>query len=157
MNLLKMLFKIVIFAVVAIVVLTIAGKIRQASAGSGATATAKAGASDVKAEDKLSAAGFFLLTRDEANNNSVVIMSPPNCPSDEAMRARALADALAQSGIPSEMRQELHFEFHNPEDTERVNRNMANVVGPLVLVRGWAKGNPMVADIVAQYQSGRGK
>jgi hypothetical protein len=31
---------------------------------------------------------------------------------------------------------------------------MANVANPLVLVRGWARGNPTALDVIAQYRSG---
>lgn len=156
MNLLKMIGKVAIFAVVAVMVLTIFGKVRQrAAAVGGAGAENKTAGARSSADDQLSAAGFFLLSRDDAKNPNVVIMSPPNCPSDEAARARMLADSLAQAGIPHEMRQDIGFTFHDPDDVARVNQHMSNLANPLVLVRGWGKGNPTAQDIIAQYRNGR--
>ena|GEM_PF-1114206 len=149
------ILKIFLYVVAAIVGLTIFGKVRQSlaanSAKTQAGTAAKAGAKD----PGLSPAGFFLLTCDDANNPRVTIMSPPNCPSREAMVARELEASLQAAGIPCEMKQEIAFTFTSPEEAERVNRYMSNVANPLVLVRGWAKGNPLPQEVIAQYQSGR--
>ena len=157
MNLLKMLGKVVVFAVVAVMALTIFGKIRQRAAAVGGNSAAEkkteGGAS--AADDKLSDAGFFLLNRAEAKNPNVVIMSPPNCPSEEAARAQALASSLNSAGIPTEFRQEIGGNLETPEDAARVNKYMGNIAGPVVIVRGWAKGSPTAQDVIAQYNSGR--
>lgn len=146
MNILKMIGAVIL----AIVALTIFGKIRQK-----VVENAPAGGSAAAAKDPgLSPTGFFLLSRDDAKNSRVAIMSPPNCPSDEAARARALQASLQSAGIPCELKQEIGFEFHDPDDVARVNKYMANVANPLVLVRGWAKGNPSASDVIAQYRAG---
>ncbi len=145
------ILKILGFIAAAIVALTIFGKIRQKVGASAPAATAKTDAKD----PGLSPAGFFLLTREEANNPRVTIMSPPNCPSADAMRARELEASLQAAGIPCEMKQEIGFQFHDPDDVARVNKYMANVANPLVLVRGWAKGNPLPVDVIAQYRAGK--
>src|SRR4051812_36062279 len=75
----------------AVVALTIFGRVRQQLA---ANAPAKSVAGADAGDPGLSRAGFFLLTRAEASNPRVIIMSPPNCPSEDAARARALADSL---------------------------------------------------------------
>ncbi len=82
-------------------------------------------------------------------------MSPPNCPSTDAQWARALGDSLARAGIPHEMKSEIGFNFDNPDDVARVNKYMANIANPLVLVRGWARGNPTFDQVVAQYRAGK--
>jgi hypothetical protein len=153
MNLLKMLSKLAVFAVVAVAALTIVGKVHQRAAANGPAG----GASPAAAEDKLSDAGFFLLSRDEAKNSQVTIMSVPNCPSVEAERARVLGSALHSAGIPCEMKSDITFTFTNPEDTARVNRRMENIANPLVLVRGWARGNPTLDQVIAEYRAGSGK
>ena len=149
MNLLKTLFKLAVFAVVAVAALTIVGKVRQRTAGSAAAATT------AKAEDKLSEAGFFLLSRDDAKNPNVTVMTPPNCPSEEAQRAQALVGSLHAAGIPCVMKQDIGYTFNNPEDFERVKKHTANIPNPLVLVRGWAKGNPTVDQVIAEYRAGK--
>lgn len=146
MMILKALFAVLL----AIVALTIFGKVRQKIA---ASPTASAAASNK--DPGLSPTGFFLLKKEEANNPRVTIMSPPNCPSHEAQLARSLEASLHAAGIPCEMKQELAFEFHDPDEMARVNKYMSNVANPLVLVRGWAKGNPSAEDVIAQYRGGR--
>ena len=149
MSILKILFAVF----VAIVALTLFGKIRQKVGGSG-TGSSSASASNAK-DPGLSPAGFFLLSRDDAKNPRVTIMSAPNCPSYESQLAQALASSLNSAGIPCELKQGIEFQFHDPADVERVNKYMTNVANPVVLVRGWAKGNPTAQDVIAQYQSGQ--
>lgn len=141
-----MILKVLFAFVLAIIALTIVGKIRQKVAET-APASAAASAKD----PGLSPAGFFLLKADEAKNPRVTIMSPPNCPSHEAQLARSLEASLQAAGIPCEMKQEIAFEFHDPDEVARVNKYMTNIANPLVLVRGWAKGNPTTQDVIAQY------
>jgi hypothetical protein len=149
------ILKILLCVVGGIVALTIFGKVRQKIAASPAKAPAGvAGKADAR-DPGLSPAGFFLLSRDDADNPRVTIMSPPNCPGHEAMRARELEASLQAAGIPCEMKQEIGFAFTDPDDMARVNKYMASVANPLVLVRGWAKGNPLPQDVIAQYQSGK--
>ncbi len=148
-----MLLKILMAVVMAIAALTVVGKIRQKMAASAPAAAAKAngGAKD----PGLSPAGFFLLSRDDAKNPRVTIMSAPNCPSHESRMAEALASSLNSAGIPCELKQGIEFQFTDPADVERVNKYMANAANPLVLVRGWAKGAPTAQDVIAQYRSGQ--
>jgi hypothetical protein len=148
MMILKTLFAII----VAVVALTLFGKVRQKVA---ANAPAKSPATASAKDPGLSAAGFFLLSRDDAKNPRVTIMSAPNCPSHEAQMAQALQATLASAGIPCELKQGIEFQFTDPAEVERVNKYMANVANPLVLVRGWAKGAPTAQDVIAQYNSGK--
>jgi hypothetical protein len=141
MGLLKLVGKVALGAVVAVAVLTLAGKIRQRTALS---LPATAGA-----------AGFILLSPDDAANNTVIIMAPPNCPSLDAQRARALGDALARTGIPHQLKSELGFTCHDPDEMARVQKFMAQVTNPLVLIRGRAKGNPTLDEVIAEYHSSR--
>lgn len=148
------ILKILLCVVGGIAALTIFGKVRQKIAASPKAPAGVAGKADAK-DPGLSPAGFFLLSRDDASNPRVTIMSPPNCPGHEAMRARELEASLQAAGIPCEMKQEIGFNFTDPDDMARVNKYMGSVANPLVLVRGWAKGNPLPQDVIAQYQSGR--
>jgi hypothetical protein len=145
-----MILKTLMFIVVAVVALTIFGKVRQrVAANSPASATASA------KDPGLSPHGFFLLSRDDAKNPRVTIMAPPNCPSHEAAMARSLQSSLVSAGIPAELKDSIEFQFTDPADAERVNKYMAGVANPLVLVRGWAKGAPTTQDVIAQYRSGQ--
>jgi hypothetical protein len=144
MKLLLMLGKCVLVAVVAVVVLTVYGKVKQrsGSAGSGSVAATE-----------LSPAGFYHLKRDEAANSRVAIMVAPNCPSHESARGRELHAALQRAGVPADLKNNLEFTFTDMAEAERVQKFMAKVQNPLVLVRGWAKGNPSVEDVLAQYRA----
>ena len=65
-------------------------------------------------------------------------------------------DVFVQSaGIPCELKSEIGFSFDNPDDVARVNKYMANIANPLVLVRGWARGNPSADQVIAQYRAGK--
>ena len=148
------ILKIIFAVILGVVALTIFGKLRQKVA---ANAPAKAAATARAANPKdpgLSPAGFFLFTRDEANNPRVTIISAPNCPSDAAARAESLAATLGSAGIPCEMKQGIEFQFHDPDDVARVTKYASTIVDPLVIVRGWGKCNPLAEDVIAQYRSG---
>jgi len=149
-----MILKILFAIVVAIVGLTLVGKVRQKIAANPpkASASAKtAGGANAK-DPGLSAAGFFLVSRDAGSNSNVIIMTVPNCPSDEAARAQMLQSSLLSAGIPCEMRQDISFNFTDPSDFERVNKyTSGGIANPVVIVRGWAKGNPTAEDVISQY------
>ncbi len=149
MGLLKLVLKVSVFGVVAIAALAIVGQVRQhlASIG-GAPARTASG-------DQASAAGFVLLSKDDAANQKVIVMCAPNCPRAESVRARDLGQALAVIGIPYELKSDISFSFHRPEEMARVQQFMANVTNPLVLIRGRAKGNPTFEEVVAEYRSGK--
>lgn len=146
MNLLTLLGKIMLAGVVAVAGLTLIGKIRQRTARPPDPA---AGA--VAKDEKLSPQGFFLFSQAEAGNPRVIVMTPPNCPSQDAVRARALAAQLGQAGVPVEMRDRIGAEFTDPAEAERVSRHMNSAPMPLVIVRGWAKGAPSLDQVIAQY------
>lgn len=139
-----MLGKLAITGVVAVAALTIVGKVRQSSATNAAVAKAP--------DTTASEAGFVMLKPDEATNGSVIIMSAPNCPREEAVRARALAASLQAAGIPNEVRSEIGFEFNDEKEAARIQKFMGEVTNPLVLVRGRAKGNPTLEAVIAEYR-----
>jgi hypothetical protein len=147
------ILKIIGFVCCAIVALTVFGKIRQKiGPGSGGKSSS---ATTASARDPgLSPQGFFLLKPEEAKNPRVTIMSAPNCPSHEAQLARSLEASLQSAGVPCEIQSRLEFTFTDPDDAARVNKYMAGVANPLVLVRGWAKGNPTMEEVVAEYRTG---
>lgn len=146
------ILKALLFIVAAVVALTIFGKVRQKVA---ANAPAKSSPAANAKDPGLSPHGFFLMSREYENEKRVIIMTPPNCPSDEAVRAQALASTLSSAGVPTETRQEIDGTFNSPDDMARFQKYMNNVTMPLVVVRGWAKGNPLPEDVIAQYNSGK--
>lgn len=147
MRLLALLGKLALAAIVGAAGLTFYAKVQQRRPASPAAGTAKG--------EQLSAAGFFLLDRNAGSAARVTVMVAPNCPRDEAARGRALQAALQQAGIPAEISNQLQVSFTDPGEAERVQRFMASVANPLVIVRGWAKGNPTPDDVVAEYNARR--
>jgi hypothetical protein len=157
------ILKILAYVVAALVGLTIFGKVRQkmalnapaktaakAPAGSASVGSAPANPKD----PGLSPAGFFLLSRDDAGNPRVTIITDPNCTSSEGLRARNLETLLQDAGIPTETKQGIEFQFNDPDDMARVQKYASVITNPLVLVRGWAKCNPLPQEIIDQYHSG---
>lgn len=138
------ILKVLLFLVAAFGVFTVYAKYRQSHPAPAGAAARNPG---------MSAQGFVLLKREEAGNPRVTIMSPPNCPSHEARRARDLEAALQSAGVPCEVKDSIEFTITDPADAQRVQGFMSNVANPLVLVRGWAKGNPSAEDIIAQYRA----
>src|SRR6478609_79637 len=148
------ILKILLCVVAGIVALTIFGKVRQKLALNGPEKTAAQAGSGAKnpKDPGLSPTGFFLLSRNDANNPRVTIITDPNCPSADAMRARELEASLQAAGIPTETKQGIEFQFTDPDDMARVQKYASVITNPLVLVRGWAKCNPLPQDVIAQYQ-----
>jgi hypothetical protein len=136
--------KALLLLVVAFGVFTLYAKYRQAH---------PAPASSETRADHTSPAGFVLLKRDDTRNPTVTVMVAPGCPRDEAVRGRELHAALQQAGIPCAMANTLEISFTDPAEAQRVQQFMSGVRNPLVLVRGWAKGDPSLQDVIAQYRA----
>lgn len=145
MNLLKLVFKVTIVAVLAFVALTVAGKIKRQ----------KQIADMARDAPYWSEAGFYLLQRNVPKNQKVWVMAPLNCPSQEAQQARALCAAIQIAGVPCEISSQLQLNPDSMEEAERVKKFMDQVANPLVIVRGWGKGKPTVQDVIAQYRAGK--
>jgi hypothetical protein len=91
--------------------------------------------------------------------NTVLILTPPNCPSDEAERAEALAYELTQNGIPVVKSGSMSFAIQNPTSGQQagVKRAVAvfNEGAPAVFVNGMAMSNPTAAQAIAEYRRAR--
>lgn len=85
--------------------------------------------------------------------NKVLILAAPNCPRAGAQRARALAGALAQRGIPYV--QSGHIQF-NATPGQRFDRRRMDMVmtgpTPVVLIHGRGKSNPSLQEVIAEYK-----
>ncbi|WP_438479857.1 hypothetical protein [Oleiharenicola lentus] len=135
------ILKFFLFIAVAFGVFTLYAKYRQTHPSAEKSATVN-----------LSPAGFFLINTNDAQNQRVLVAAPPNCPSAEAARARALVTSLNASGIPAEITSGFSISASSLAESNRINGLVKAAPGPIVLVRGWAKGNPSVQDVIAQYR-----
>jgi hypothetical protein len=92
---------------------------------------------------------------DGAPEHSVLILAPPNCPSDEAQRAEALVQHLTEQGIPVTRGSSISFDIMNPTAEQRagVERAVAvfNVGAPAVFINGMAMSNPTAAQAAVEY------
>lgn len=84
--------------------------------------------------------------------DTVLILTPRNCPSRAARRADALADALTSRGIPNVRRNS--FRLDAVSDEAATERTLAVFRGdiPAVYINGMGKPNPTVAEIAAEYE-----
>lgn len=90
------------------------------------------------------------------NTRTVLIYAPLNCPSETAQRARKLSQELAARHIPHAQLEEASFDLVNPDQqTVATFKRVMEGTGPVVFVRGKAKGNPAFAEVVAEYDAAR--
>lgn len=89
--------------------------------------------------------------------DGIIIFAPENCSSDGARRADTLAGELSFKGIPYERSSSAQFGFtENPGQAmmDRMNAVMGGE-GPIVFVRGKAKANPSLEEVIAEYEAGK--
>jgi hypothetical protein len=92
--------------------------------------------------------------------NTVLVLAPANCPSDQAQRTEALIQALGRAGIPVVRDSGFAFDVENPtaEQLARVDRAVAvfRRGAPAVFVNGLAMSNPSAGQTIAAYRSSGG-
>lgn len=93
---------------------------------------------------------------DGMSRDAVVILAPPNCPSDEAQRAEAIASYLGAQGIPVARSSSMSFALTNPTDEQEAGVKRAIVVfnggAPAVFINGMAMSNPTPQQAAAEYR-----
>ena len=101
-----------------------------------------------------SAAGFVPVPMpDGMSPHGVVVFAPENCPSDAAQRAYALISDLGGRGVPVVRASAASFDnLPDAATAERIRAVMGGEI-PVVFVRGKAKANPSVQDVLAEYRS----
>ena len=91
--------------------------------------------------------------------HTVLVLAPPNCPSDEAKRAEALVRALTDQGVPVKQDSAMSFEITNPTDEQEAGVERAVAVfnrgAPAVFVNGMGMSNPTAAQTIAEYRKTR--
>lgn len=93
--------------------------------------------------------------------NTVLVLAPPNCPSEQAQRTEALIRDLDRAGIPVMRDSGFTFDVENPTDAQMQGIDRAVAVfkrgAPAVFVNGLAMSNPSAEQTIAAYQTSRGK
>ncbi len=88
--------------------------------------------------------------------NVVLVLAPPNCPSEQAQRSEALASHLSREGIPVRRDSGFSFDVANPSAEQRAGIDRAVKVfqqgAPAVFVNGMAMSDPTPAQAAAEYR-----
>lgn len=91
--------------------------------------------------------------------NTVLVLAPPNCPSEQAQRADALIRDLTDIGIPVKRGSSFSFDLENPSQEQRAAVDRTVEVfrqgAPAVFVNGMGMSNPTTSQVVAVYRSTR--
>lgn len=98
---------------------------------------------------------------DGAPRNAVLVLTAPNCPSEEARRAEALIAALSSQGIPVRRGSGVSWDFSSPPTAEQrqgVDRaiQVFNQGAPAVFINGMAMSNPTAEQAASEYRRTRG-
>jgi hypothetical protein len=86
--------------------------------------------------------------------DTVYVLAAENCPKEDAQRADRLATTLANEKIPVVRTHTIAFNSVPVDDPNIAKRLEAVMNGPLpiVFIRGRAKGNPELEDVLAEYR-----
>ncbi len=94
-----------------------------------------------------------------ARRNTVLVLAPPNCPSEQAQRSEALVAALAREGIPIARGSGFSIDIANPSPEQIAGIDRAVAVfrqgAPAVFINGMAMSDPSPAQVVAEYRRTR--
>ncbi|NLC61245.1 MAG: hypothetical protein GX761_08175 [Gammaproteobacteria bacterium] len=95
-----------------------------------------------------------------APRNAVLVLTPPNCPSEQARRAESLIAALSSQGIAVRRASGIDYSFSEAPTAEQrqgVDRaiQVFNQGAPAVFINGMAMSNPSVEQAVAEYRRTR--
>lgn len=95
----------------------------------------------------------------DGTRNTVLVLAPPNCPSEQAQRAEALIQALKDHGIPVARGSSISFELTNPSAEQRAAVDRTIEVfkqgAPAVFINGMGMSNPSFAQVAAVYEETR--
>jgi len=91
--------------------------------------------------------------------NTVLVLAPPNCPSEQAQRAEALVQALQAQGIPVQRGSSISFDLMDPSAEQRAALDRTVEVfkqgAPAVFINGMGMSNPNLAQVAAVYEKTR--
>ncbi len=100
--------------------------------------------------------GFVLLPpADGARSAGVTVFAAEGCPEEAAQRADRLVEQISAKGIP--VSRSSHVNFNIPQGDPAVAQTVMSIMNgelPIVLVRGRAKANPTLEDVVSEYARG---
>jgi hypothetical protein len=94
-----------------------------------------------------------LPTSNFGRSANVVVLAAEGCSEDAAQRADTLASELSRLGVPVTRAHDIRFEQLDPrvDDVGQINAVMNGTL-PVVLVRGRARNNPTLDEVLAEYR-----
>jgi hypothetical protein len=94
-----------------------------------------------------------LPTSNFGRSANVVVLAAEGCSEDAAQRADALTSELSRLGVPVTRAHDIRFEQLDPrvDDVGQINA-VLNGTLPVVLVRGRARNNPTLDEVLAEYR-----
>jgi hypothetical protein len=101
-----------------------------------------------------SSSGFVSLPAVRGQSpTAVLVVAAEDCPHEDAQRADRLADDLSRSGLPVVRTHSIGFDIPNggQADLDKINQVMTGQL-PVVFVRGRAKANPTLEEVVAEFK-----
>jgi hypothetical protein len=99
--------------------------------------------------------GFVsVIMPDGAPQDTVLIFAALNCPSAQAQRANTMASQLKLMGIPTQRTSNYSVANVTRDQMPLLARTNAVMGGaiPIVLIKGLAKANPTVDEVVSEYR-----
>ena len=101
--------------------------------------------------------GFVATAMPEgAQENTVLILAPVNCPSKAAQRADALSRKLTEMNIPNKRDNSFSLRINDPTHEQQAAMQRAgSVLGgeiPAVFINGMGKSNPSAEEAAAEYE-----
>ena len=88
--------------------------------------------------------------------NQVILVAPPNCPSDASKRAREIEKYLIKYKVPYVKTDNISFGAMSREDYNLVNPIMKGKL-PIVMINGKGKNNPTIKETILEYRSAFGR
>ena len=92
-----------------------------------------------------------------ARRDTVLVLAPRNCPSEQARRSEALVEELQRAGIPVVRGDSFFFDIENPSEEQVAGIQRAMAVfrqgAPAVYFNGRAMSNPDAALTIAEYRA----
>ena len=86
-----------------------------------------------------------------APSDKVLVISPPDCPKEAALRTETLLAELRAAGIPCVSAAQAAFAVPTQAEADSVNAFMAGPL-PLVFIGDLGRANPSAADVIAEYK-----
>lgn len=92
-------------------------------------------------------------------HNTILILTPENCPLEAAQQSEALAQQLSQAGVAVMRSSSFNLSIDNPTEADRQNvqrtTEVFNAGPPAVFLNGMGKSKPTADEVLAEFRRTR--